>query len=453
MVEGDRDSLGQFLSRTTGYAIGFPHQFVQHLRVMSNSYFALKKGSLLVDVGYQNNQRKEFGDELNPSAIALFFDLNTFNYSLRYNLKAWKNWETSVGINGMNQMNVNKGLEVLIPEYKLLDVGGFLCAQRTVGKFTIAGGVRYDTRFLSSKSFVFDSIQKFTALNKTFGSYSGSIGLSYQLAKKSTLKLNFSRGYRAPNIAELTSNGKHEGSLRYEYGNTSLIPEVSHQLDFAYFLNKEHVTLEITPFANFISNYIYANKLQNKQGGDSIPDPSDPTRAYQFRQGNATLLGGEIYLDFHPHPFDWLHIANSFSYVQAIQKHQPDSMKYLPNIPAPKYRGELRAQFKNVGKHLASCYAKVAVDCYFVQNQYYQSYNTETRTPGYSLLSAGVGGVIKTKKNPALLTLYLSAENITDVVYQSHLSRLKYAPVNPLTGKMGVYNMGRNFSVKLVFTI
>ena len=453
MVEGDRDSLGRFLAKTTGYTIGFPHQFVQHVRVMSNSYFILKKGSLHVDVGYQNNKRKEFGDALNPSAIALFFDLNTFNYSLRYNLKDQKGWETSLGVSGMNQSNENKGLEVLIPEYKLADVGAFLCTQKTIGKLTIAGGLRYDTRFLTSKALVLESQQKFTALNKTFGSYSGSVGLSYQITKKSTFKLNISRGYRAPNIAELTSNGKHEGSLRYEYGNLALIPEVSHQIDLAYFLNKEHVTLEITPFANFISNYIYTNKLVNVSGGDSIPDPSDPTRAYQFRQGNATLLGGEFYLDFHPHPFDWLHVANSFSYVQAVQQHQPDSMKYLPNIPAPKYRGELRAQFKNVKKHLASCYAKVAVDCYFAQNQYYKAYGTETQTPSYSLLSAGIGGVIKTQKYPTFLTVYLSAENITDVAYQSHLSRLKYAPINPMNGKMGVYNMGRNVSVKLVFTI
>ncbi len=453
MVEGDRDSVGQFLSRTSGYTIGFPHQYVQHVRVMSNSYFILKKGSLHLDIAYQNNKRKEFGDVFNPSDIALFFDLNTFNYSLRYNLKSWKNWETSVGVNGMNQTNSNKGLEVLIPEYNLTDVGGFLCTQKSLGKLTIAGGLRYDARFLTSKAFVLDSMQKFTALNKTFGSYSGSIGLSYPLTKKATIKLNLSRGYRAPNIAELTSNGKHEGSLRYEYGNSGLVPEVSHQIDLAYFLNKEHVTLEITPFANFISNYIYANKLLNKQGGDSIPDTSDPTRAYQFRQGNATLIGGEFYLDFHPHPFDWLHVANSFSYVQAIQKQQPDSLKYLPNIPAPKYRGELRAQFKNDKKHLASCYAKVAVDYYFTQNQYYQAYGTETKTLGYSLVSAGVGGVLKTKKYPTFLTVYISAENLTDVVYQSHLSRLKYAPINPLNGKMGVYNMGRNVSVKLVFTI
>ena len=47
----------------------------------------------------------------------------------------------------------------------------------------------------------------------------------------------------------------------------------------------------------------------------------------------------------------------------------------------------------------------------------------------------------------------LNAENLADVAYQSHLSRLKYAPQNPLTGRNGVYNMGRNINLKLIFNL
>ena len=48
------------------------------------------------------------------------------------------------------------------------------------------------------------------------------------------------------------------------------------------------------------------------------------------------------------------------------------------------------------------------------------------------------------------MSLFISGENLADVAYQSHLSRLKYAPENPATGRMGVFNMGRNISVKLI---
>ena len=229
--------------------------------------------------------------------------------------------------------------------------------------------------------------------------------------------------------------------------------EISHQVDIAYFLNKDHITFEFTPFVNLISNYVYSEKLSSATGGDSIVDLLDPIPAYQFTQGNATLLGGEVYLDLHPHPLDWLHIENSFSFVQATQNKQPDSTKYLPFIPAPKYRAELKAQFKKVGKNLTNVYMKVAVDYYFKQENYFKAYSTETATPSYALLSAGIGTTVRAFQNPNFMKIYLSADNLTNVAYQSHLSRLKYAPENPLTGRNGVYNMGRNISLKVIFNL
>jgi iron complex outermembrane receptor protein len=72
-----------------------------------------------------------------------------------------------------------------------------------------------------------------------------------------------------------------------------LKPEVSHQIDLAYFLNSDHVTFELTPFVNLISNYIFSEKLTSVYGGDSIPDPDEPTPAFKFTQ-SSTLIGGEI---------------------------------------------------------------------------------------------------------------------------------------------------------------
>lgn len=482
MVEGDRDSLGRFIllaphgngstkeslataKDLSGYKIGFPHQEVNHLRVLSNNYFILRKGTINLDLGYQNNKRKEFGDVLNPNDKALFFDLSTFSYNMRYNFVETKGWETSVGSSGMQQSNTNKGLEFLIPEYNLFDIGGFLFTQKTLNKFTLAGGLRFDNRSISTKQLILDSLEtpvsiedgstnlKFRPFTKNFNSYAGSIGVSYQKDKKETIKFNLSRGFRAPNIAEISSNGKHEGTLRYENGNADLKSEVSHQLDLAFFLNSDHVTFEFTPFASFISNYIFAEKLTSAAGGDSIPDPSDATPAFKFTQGNATLIDGEIYLDIHPHPFDWLHIENALSYVQATQNMQPDSTKYLPFIPAPKYRGELKAQFKKLGKGLTNAYVKFSVDYYFKQRKFFSAYGTETGTLSYTLLSAGIGANVKAFNRNDFMSVYMSAENLADVAYQSHLSRLKYAPQNPLTGRAGVYNMGRNISLKLIFNL
>jgi len=49
--------------------------------------------------------------------------------------------------------------------------------------------------------------------------------------------------------------------------------------------------------------------------------------------------------------------------------------------------------------------------------------------------------------------LYVTANNLLNRAYQNHLSRLKYLDVNEATGRRGVYNMGRNVTVKLVIPI
>lgn len=37
-----------------------------------------------------------------------------------------------------------------------------------------------------------------------------------------------------------------------------------------------------------------------------------------------------------------------------------------------------------------------------------------------------------------------------DRAYQNHLSRLKYTDVNVMTGRQGIFSMGRNISLKIV---
>jgi iron complex outermembrane recepter protein len=476
LVEGERDNEGKFTfiekdgniktatkSDLKGYSINFPYQKVNHVRASLNNYFIFDRATLNVDLGFQNNKRREFGDVANPNDIALYFDLNTFNYSARYNFAEKNGWETSIGSSGMQQSNTNKGLEFLIPAYKLLDAGLFAFTQKTVAnKLIMAGGLRFDNRNINSEKLILDDSDmptntdnntnqvKFKAFNRNYGGVSGSIGMSYLANKTNTIKVNLSQGFRAPNISELASNGRHEGTFRYEIGSLDLKSEISRQIDMAWFNNSEHLNIEFTPFVNFISNYIFAEKLADENGNEIIYEPEDPAPGYQFKQGNATLWGGELYVDFHPHPLDWLHIENSFSFVRAIQANQSDSTKNLPFIPAPKYRGELKAAFKKIGTNFSNCYVKLALDYYLMQDKFYAANGTETATPQYALLSAGLGGNVTMFKKKDFINLYLSAENLTDKAYQSHLSRLKYGPENADTGNIGVFNMGRNISLKMI---
>ena len=102
------------------------------------------------------------------------------------------------------------------------------------------------------------------------------------------------------------------------------------------------------------------------------------------------------------------------------------------------------------------------MDYFAAQNRAYLADNTETTTPGYTLFGAGIGADITNKSGKALFTLDISVNNITNVAYQSNMSRLKYMDffINPagnpinITGKgSGIYNMGRNIGFKFIIPL
>lgn len=471
IVEGERDPLGRFTYENAageevtaigpdykGYQIYVPHQKINHLSLASNNYFMLKKGVIKADLGFQNNRRREFEEPDEPDDPGLYLNLNTFSYNVHYDFEEIKGWESSVGASGMVQKNKNKGEEFLIPDYNLFDVGLFVFTQKNVGKWTVAAGFRADRRSLRTNALYLDEEEnpvsptdpsageKFTALRRNFTGFSGSLGFTYQLNEGSTFKLNLSRGFRAPNIAELASNGVHEGTFRYEVGNGTLKSENSHQIDLGYYLDNEHLNLEITPFINLIDHYVYIQKSEEMVPGDGVD-------LYDYTAGNAKVYGGEIYLDIHPHPLDWLHFENSLSVVRGVQSHQEAGEKYLPSMPAAKYQTELRGTLEKVGRNLSKGYVKFGLAHSFKQDKIHYAYDTETATPSYTLLNFGAGVTMAGLGRSDFMNLVITVENLTDKVYQDHLSRLKYAPVNPLTGERGVFNRGRNFSIKLSFAI
>ena len=466
LIEGVRDSAsGQFVKPIDNNGVEdkaitttndfkstdplVPRQHIQHFKIATDNSFNLGRNRVTLNVAYQRNQRQEFGNILDPEEKNLYFDLKTVNYNLQYHFEEKNKWKTSIGINGMQQSNLNKGAEQLIPEYNLFDIGAFVFSQKTFDKITFSGGLRADNRSIDSKELMNGAIVKFTGFNKSFTNLSGSVGLSYEPSNELTLKFNVARGFRAPSISELASNGAHEGTNRFEYGELGLKSETSFQLDGGLEVNTDHVSLAANLFYNRISNFIYYRKLAAAGGGDSlIYHNANQFFAFRFNQQNATLYGAELNLDIHPHPLDWLHFENTFSYVRGQLSEVQDGSRNLPFIPAARLINELRGDFYKKGKRIKNLYIKVEIDNTFAQNQPFTGYNTETRTGGYSLLNVGMGGGLAFK-GKTLFSIYLAVNNIEDVAYQSNLSRLKYNDINNVTGRQGVYNMGRNISFKV----
>ena len=457
IVEGERNpETGELECSTNNvktYGKSLPFQQVKHYKLVWDNSLSLSSGYLKAIIGYQQNRRQEF--EESADEYELFFKLHTLTYDLRYLTHEWDGWKFSTGIGGMYQKSGNEGEEYLIPDYRLFDFGIYATTTKAIGdSWTLNGGVRYDHRRLHGDELIEDGDMRFTDFSRHFNGLTGSIGAVCNINKHFNVRLNLARGFRTPNMSELSSNGVHEGSIRYELGNQQLKAEYSLQADLGLDFTSRYVSAQVALFANRIDNYIFTHRL------NQVIEEGYLT--YAYTQGDARLLGFEAGVDFHP--VHSIHFSNSFSYVDARLMHASADTKYLPFTPAPHWASELKWELfhhshTTVNHHhttdaahrslFNNLYVAAGLDCYLKQTHIYSADDTETKTPGYALLSLSAGSDIQVKGRK-IAELYITADNLLDKAYQNHLSRLKYADVNAATGRRGIFNMGRNITFKIV---
>ena len=461
IVEGERDAETGELDHEDGwtghqYSKTLPFQQVKHYKVVWDNSLNLSSGYLKAIIGYQQNRRQEFEEEMDE--YELYFKLHTLTYDLRYVTNEFNGWKLSTGIGGMYQKSGNEGEEYLIPDYRLFDFGFYATATKSLGdNWTLNGGLRYDHRRLHGYELMEDGDVRFANFSRHFNGVTGSIGAVCNINEHFNLRLNLARGFRTPNMSELASNGVHEGSLRYEIGNQDLKAEYSMQADLGLEFTSQYVSAQLSLFANRIDNYIFTHRL-----ADEI---EEGYLTYAYTQGDARLLGFEAGVDLHP--VHSVHFSNTFSFVDAQQMHAEPATKYLPFTPAPKWASELKWELfhhshTTVNHHhttdaahrsvLNNLYIAAGLDCYLKQSHIYSADDTETATPGYALLNLSAGTDIQVK-GKKIAEFYITADNLLNKAYQNHLSRLKYADENVVTGRRGVYNMGRNITFKLVVPI
>ncbi len=443
IAEGERDpetgKLEQPYDDAKTYHHGVPYQQVYHYKAVLDNAFHLGGGRLNAVLAYQQNRRQEFEE---PDVYGLYLKLHTVNYNLHYVTRRLGDWRVTGGVNGMWQRSVNEGDEYLIPDYNLFDFGAFLTTTAELGQWAVNGGIRFDNRHLNSHELMDDGDLRFKAFKRDFSGFTASVGAVWHANDHLDLRANAARGFRAPNISELASNGVHEGSLRYEVGNQDLKPEFSLQFDLGLDYNNEWMEAQLSLFSNRIDNYIFIHRTP------LVID--DQFMTYRYDSGDAQLLGGEVALDIHPWHF--LHLGTSFSMVNAVQLHQPEETKYLPFTPAPRWQTDVKWEILHDGRVFNNAFVSLGVDYNFKQNHYYRADGTETATPAYCLLNAAIGTDIMCKGR-RVACLSITGTNLTNKAYQNHLSRLKYTDVNSITGRQGVLNMGRNIVFKLAFPL
>lgn len=508
IVDGTRDSATGLMERQVSYPDlngGAPtyeiptgqesrsytpfviNQRIRHTKYVWDNSLAVGGGRITGTFSYQENRRQETNDPTQPNTPDIYYSSNAATYDLRYISPRIGNFDFSAGVNGVYQESQSLGTVMLIPNYNFFQAGAFAIGNYQVGKLALSGGIRFDNRTFNGQSHWIDttniaqapvppntpgSFEEFTQFSSNFSGLSGSLGGVYNFSKTFYLKANISKGFRAPNVAECAANGVHDGTVVYEIGDPSLKPESNIEEDFTVGLDFRDVSFEGTVFNNTINNFIYARGLKSALGGDSTSNllsvggslfPDAPV--YMYTQGTAQLYGGEAMVDIHPAAVSWLSLNGTLSTVNGGLLNVPDSVKVLPFVPPTRITADLKFHIKKVGKFLKNGYVKVGILTAFQQNKVYlqdsvaSGLNTEqtpqqyaasqAATAGYTLLNAGLGGDIQSHGH-TLCKVYITGTNLLNADYIDYMSRFKYYPYNNANGKVGVFNMGRNISIKVI---
>jgi iron complex outermembrane receptor protein len=395
-------------------------QFIHDLLSVQNSFYV---GKIKIDANAAFQQTLHNGYDTMPEPVNEL-RLRTYTYESKFRYEANRLSEFILGFQGMYQenQNLNNRPSKFLPDAHVHSLGLF-----TLGNYVLpfnlklTAGFRldgYNTNILPQGE-VGDS-SYVPSLKRTFYDVSGAVGASYAFRENMFLKLNFAKGYRAPNIAELTSKGIHEN--RFEVGDSSLRAMRSYQIDASLHYHAKYLVINVGGFYNFIRDYIFIapTGIFTSYG---LP-------IYRYSQADANLLGGEMSIHFHPTMAPWLHLQTTYGGVLGKQT----DGTYLPLIPAQKIRYEVRFEGK---KWKFMHYPSLELSGLTALDHRYP-WPLEEPSPGYTIFNASFSTSFSIKKQEVILGVVVN--NVFDRKYVDHLFMLK---------EVGYFNPGRNLSATL----
>ncbi len=402
-----------------------------------NSLKFNNKSELQVTLGLSDNLRKEFGhhDEEghddhdddhddgddddhddhddHEGGAHIDMQLQTTSLDFKYIFPKTDKFEFILGGSILNQENLNFGEEELIPDAEKKDLGFYGISHVHLDNLDLMVGFRGDQRDIHAHDHHTNS-----DFEKSYSSFTSSIGIKKNLGTSSNYRLNFSTGYRAPNLSELFADGVHHGVARYDMGDENLGVEKSNQVDFAFNTFSEKTTFGVDVFYNSLDNYIYIKPSGKEMEGMPL---------YNYVQEDASLFGLEVTISGKTNA-DWLTYNTSIEYLSGKVR----DGGYLPFISPLTFKLDFDLDFDEAGSYEIGLLSKAN------QNDVA---DFETTTESYSLVDISGSYMLNMANND--LNLFWSVSNLFDKEYVDHLSRLK---------NLNLHDIGRNISVGLKYS-
>ncbi|MBA3649294.1 MAG: TonB-dependent receptor [Chitinophagales bacterium] len=408
-----------------------PHHVVMLNTLSSQNTWFYSGSKLVFNAGLQSNLRQE---QEGGNKISLNMHLFTVPYNIHWEKQLTEKTDLILASDGMVQTNRNLGSRVIIPDANTVEGGISVFLKRESGRFILEGGIGglvRNVKTLTTKNFNApddgisrpsgDSLFPFTS---TLPSGNASVGMVASLIKGFHLKINVGTGVRSPNLAELSSNGLHEATIRWEIGDRDLKDEQNINLETSLQYDLSWLSITATAYYDRFFNYIYLQKSAQQFVGFDI---------YNYVQKDAYLRGGEATLDFRVPGLEWLDWNATYATYYGVLVNDNG---HLPFIPADKFTANLAIDFKD-GKRITQLNLSFGGDFVMAQRNPGQF---ETDTPSYQLLNISLSGTIYLGNQACNFSL--TGTNIFNDAYADALSRLK---------DFGINNIGRDVNLSLNF--
>ncbi len=326
------------------------------------------------------------------------------------------------------------------PSTRDYTVAGYAISEFGSGATRFQAGARWDwARYEpQEESFVFVGGVMVPTRPRTFGSFSGSVGVLHELTGKTRVGASISRAYRTPDFNELYSNGPHLAANSYDVGDPAIDEETGVGGDLFIRRSGEHVRYDAAVFVMQLNNYIFPSSRGRAEVGRVGERPR-----FQYTNEDARFVGAEALINVQL-ASHWS-LETSASYVEAKFTSDRDSIpvfaptdtffvaasEHPPLIPPLNGRAALRYQ---AGRRSAGAEVKWAADATHLGD-------FETITEGYAIVNLDAG--VQLLIGGRLHSITARIDNLFDKEYRNHLSRIKDLMAQP----------GRNFALLYRVTI
>jgi iron complex outermembrane receptor protein len=325
-------------------------------------------------------------------------------------------WQGNSGVQYYNRNFNVVGDEAFLPKSMSDGVSLFTLQQFDFGAFRAEAGFRYEHNNVVAKPDAGDL--RFSAADRTFDTFSGSAGVSYEVADGLRLGVNLSRTERAPSADELLAKGGHAGTQAWELGNPNFGIEKSYGIEGTLHYKKGAITFDGSAYYDVFNGYIA--EIQVAQSVcEAAAAPSGRTvdlPCFQQQQLDARYYGLEGDLSARLGQIGGT--AFNFDALADYTNAQIKNGDPLPRIPPLRILTGIEAQSELLT-------ARAEVEHVFEQER---TSPGETPTAAYTMVNASLS--IKPFKSNKNLSLTLSANNIFDVDARRASSFLKdFAPL------------------------